>query len=643
MALWMRPDIPVKPPYVVVFRNNFVLNEAREMKFRYSADERCQLFLNGERVGDGPERGDAQYWYYQNCELKLKPGEYCLTARVLCFGRDLTAHAQMSIAHGLWIDEPDGIPGTWQWQAEDGFVYRKPYPDWGVFPRFDAEPANWNILEGRGGEWREVAYFDDDRELHAPELPPMRYEPETRYRRDGNRIVFEDYVCVWAEYVFSGSGTVTVRWGETTYEEPEINIHNLKGVKGRRDGKYLISTGNTFKLNGGRCRWVDYWWQAGRYLEIECDGPVLENVTFHRTGYPYHRGNDLFSTNPQLNSLLDMAYRTLEACSHETYMDCPYYEQLMYIGDARLEALSTYVITSDTRLVKKALRQLARSQQPDGSIFSRYPARVDQLIPTFCMIYIMALHDYALWQDDPEFVCELLPAARRIVDYLNRNFREGLLYLPEWRFIDWVAEWTHGEPPGSAESGTSSPLNYLGVLALQRMGELEEHFGSRKLAVSNKEFAIALEQSIWKHYYNPLRGLIANDFEKRHYSEHSQVLALLAGDYPELIEALQREKNLPKAGIYFSFYYLEACCKHRLSDLFYARFAEWFKLEKQGLKTLPEEFNNPRSDCHAWSSHVLYHYFASIRGRRPTAFGGRGVQIHPLSGTRQPDIVLAQV
>jgi hypothetical protein len=35
-----------------------------------------------------------------------------------------------------------------------------------------------------------------------------------------------------------------------------------------------------------------------------------------------------------------------------------YYEQLMYVGDSRLEALITYVISTDERLPRKAVRSL---------------------------------------------------------------------------------------------------------------------------------------------------------------------------------------------------------------------------------------------------------------------------------------------
>ncbi|WP_372490084.1 hypothetical protein [Chitinophaga sedimenti] len=31
-----------------------------------------------------------------------------------------------------------------------------------------------------------------------------------------------------------------------------------------------------------------------------------------------------------------MGWRTSRLCAYETYMDCPYYEQLQYIGDTRI-------------------------------------------------------------------------------------------------------------------------------------------------------------------------------------------------------------------------------------------------------------------------------------------------------------------
>ena len=53
-----------------------------------------------------------------------------------------------------------------------------------------------------------------------------------------------------------------------------------------------------------------------------------------------------------------------------------------------------------------------------------------------------------------------------------------------------------------------------------------------------------------------------------------------------------------------------------------ARLEQWYELENLGLKTLPEEFCFPRSDCHAWSSHILYHCCMMMR-KRQTGFSKR--------------------
>lgn len=62
-------------------------------------------------------------------------------------------------------------------------------------------------------------------------------------------------------------------------------------------------------------------------------------------------------------------------------MDCPYYEQLQYFGDARIQAMITMFNTRDDRLVRCALEQGRRSLVPDGITMSRYPSSLPSVHP----------------------------------------------------------------------------------------------------------------------------------------------------------------------------------------------------------------------------------------------------------------------
>ncbi len=94
-------------------------------------------------------------------------------------------------------------------------------------------------------------------------------------------------------------------------------------------------------------------------------------------------------------------------------------------------------------------------------------------------------------------------------------------------------------------------------------------------------------------------------------------MALLASPESRVQEAL-RQKGLAECGICYSFYYLEACRLHGLDDLYAKRMAKYENLLSKELTTLPEEFENPRSDCQAWSSHILY--FFLLNRERKQAF-----------------------
>jgi hypothetical protein len=65
----------------------------------------------------------------------------------------------------------------------------------------------------------------------------------------------------------------------------------------------------------------------------------------------------------------------------------------------------------------------------------------------------------------------------------------------------------------------------------------------------------------------------------------------------------------------------------------FARLCLWFDLPAQGFKTTPEQPEPTRSDCHGWGAHPLYHYFASLLGIRPAAFGFDQVEIAPMPGS----------
>jgi hypothetical protein len=60
---------------------------------------------------------------------------------------------------------------------------------------------------------------------------------------------------------------------------------------------------------------------------------------------------------------------------HDTYEDCPYYEQLQYASDSRLEMLFTYSCSSDIRLQEYAIDLFASSMLPEGLIQSRFPSQ----------------------------------------------------------------------------------------------------------------------------------------------------------------------------------------------------------------------------------------------------------------------------
>ena len=715
-ARWIRPPASLLRPFVAAFRLRFTLAEDIRVRIVASADERYDLFVDGRRVGRGPERGDALHWAYEAYELHLREGEHTFVARTWALG-DLSPMAQISAAPGFILSplDPAHVPtfatghAPWAFKALTGYSFTDPMSAWGTGARIDVEGSRfaWGFEYGAGSDWSTAEIGpsgNSDLTRNVPsgehvlcpaELPAMlertisrllirlisapiggitssipvqaadhlpNEEPAWRDFLSGvksltipprtqRRVILDlsDYYCAYHELHTSGGAGSLVRicWQESLYENVSTSS---KGHRDEIEGKYFATTwskkdgiGDTFRPDGGETRrFESLWWHAGRYIEIFVvtqDEPLsLHQLVLRETRYPLEMESRIEFNEPRLSAIVPLAVRTLQMCSHETYMDCPYFEQLMYIGDCRIEALITYAITRDDRLPKKALRTFEWSRLCNGLTQSRYPSRIRQIIPPFSLWWIAMLHDFAYWRSDREFVRDLLPAARSVLDYfLDCRMEHGLIGgMDGWNFLDWTPAWTGGVPPGGKD-GANSSFNWQTVLALRQAADLEIYAGDPAIARRNLARAKEIVDLINTHFWNEERGLYADALDHATYSEHAQCLGLLAGGVrsgrkARLARNLIEAPDLARATIYFSHYLFEAYRILGRADALLDRLSLWSDLAGCGFKTLLEHPEPSRSDCHGWASHPLFHQFATLAGIRPAAPGFAEVEIAPLFG-----------
>jgi hypothetical protein len=456
-------------------------------------------------------------------------------------------------------------------------------------------------------------------------------------------IDLEGYVCAYPRIQLSGGAgsRVTIGWAEALHLDAS---GQAKGQRDEVEGRTFIALCRDAVIaDGGKQRLFEpLWWRAGRFIEllVESGDHPLTVEAFHllETRYPLEMESRFTCSDARLNAVTPVALRGLQMCAHETYMDCPYYEQMMYVGDSRLEALTTYAISADDRLPRKAVHLFGLSRLPDGLTQARYPGRDVQVIPPFSLWWIGMVYDYALWRGDRAFIAGLLPGVRAVLDgFLAHVQPDNVLMAPGgWNFSDWVGDWPLGVPPDGFD-GFSGLLNWHLVYTLGLAARLEEWAGEELLARRWQRRRDAMAGSLKTVFWDEQRGIFADNLARTRFSEHTQCLALLSGalegeQFRRTGQNLLGDPDLTRTTIYFNHYLFETYYLLNQPDAFFTRLGLWFDLPSQGFKTTPEQPEPTRSDCHGWGAHPLYHFFASLLGIRPASFGFERVAIAPMPG-----------
>jgi len=681
---------------IYYFRKNIILEtKPATFKVHVSADNRYKLYVNGVLVSLGPARGDTYSWNYETVDLApfLKQGKNTVAALVFNESQ-FRPVAQISFRTGFVLQgstaAEDIINTNNTWKCINERAYQ-PFPGW--FPVAASKGEIMDMNQAITG-WNETD-FDDSKWAFAEDL----FGAQPKGRNDGygwmlkpsplpqmeltdQRIstlrqatgvtvpggfpkakvaltipanttatLLLDQDTLTNAYInlhFSGGkgGSITLRYVETLYEKGN-NGRRRKGNRNEVEGKDFFGRADSIVSNGNAGqRYTTLYWRSFRYIQLNVrtgDTPLtIDDLYGTFTGFPFKMKATLSTDNTELKKIMGIGWRTARLCAIETYFDCPYYEQLQYIGDTRIQAMVSYYNAGNDTLARNAISQVDGSRLPEGVTQSRWPSNGIQVIPGFSLWYIGILHDYWMYRNDPVFVKDKLPGVRAILGFFERyqQANGSLKDVPFWTYEDWVGGhgWDFGRPTKGTD-GSSALLDLQLLWAYQWAAQMEARLGMQAFADLYISKAARLTETIRRKYWSPSKGLFAETIAKNTFSQHTNSLAILTGAAQKEKWAVMSKKilgdtSLAQCSIYFKYYMHQALTKAGLGNDYLSWLGVWRDDIKLGLTTWAEEPDPQysRSDCHAWGASPNIELYRTLLGIDSEAPGFQKVSITPHLG-----------
>ncbi len=650
---------------------------------RLTADSRYVFSVNGQRVGRGPEKGTLDHYFYETYDIAttLRSGLNILGVEVRFFGWNAPTSEVHSNIPAFLFEGPEGAdldtPGDWkvyidaavrpdtkayignaqnflnhldiidarklplgwlepgyddsEWEETITVNGVTGNPDCGVFPVWNLQPRDIPLLV------EEPKPFTAIVENQCTEPIPASLDPlDWSIGVNGHILVLSAGHLTTGYPVFHFSGgkgrTVRITYAEAMgFRETDArgNRHWVKRQRDDTENGEPHGYQDTLILPGGDFTWEPFHWRTFWFIRIEVE-PGDNPLTLHAADYRFTTFDQDFtavfrSEDPDTERFMDLSVRTLQLCAHETYEDCPYYEQLNYVADTRLQILCSYALANNTHLARRAIRSYRDSLRKDGLTEARCPSREKQIIPYFSLIWILMVDDYWRQCGTPEndFVSSCLLAVDGILWFFRRRLEaNGMIgKVPKWNMVDRGPGWIGGEPPALRE-GNSTYLTGLYVYALDAAVRLHRQTGIPGDADRWEPLAEELRAGLRENTWSDKEGLFLEGvgIETPPFSQHVQSIAILADiatadQTRRILDRLTSDDALVDMKFMQSFYLARALEKAGAYAPFWSTHLDkWRFMMKNGVSTWQEYPDPTRSDCHAWTSWIAYDFVSTVLG-----------------------------
>lgn len=694
-AKWITcPGISGEEYGVYLFRKDFELSgKLGQFIIHVSADNRYKLYVNEKQVCNGPARGDLYKWYFESVDIApyLKKGKNIITAEVWNFAQfrpaaQVSSHTGFILQGNTSAESVVNSDSSWRVFRDLAYAPHNALYFYIIGPgeKFNGElhPWNWQQPDFDISKWNKCKELETGRPisslgpwggpsqyiLYPREIPALEEKMQrfSSIRRSSLPSLHESFIQGKQAISIPANSHIKILFDQSTltnaypvlmyskggkseikltYAESLINNKKEKGNRNDVENKEIEGYQDIITADGGENRiFKTLWFRPFRYIEMEIntkDEPiVIKDFYSIFTGYPLQEKASFKCDDSLLSEIWNVGWLTQRLCAMETFFDCPYYEQLQYVGDARIQAFVSTYVSGDSRLVKQAVSAVHESRLPSGITQSRYPSYQPQIIAPFSLVWVTMVHDYWMLNDNKPFERSMIPGMMEILNwYESKLDSTGLLgHVEWWNFEDWAhfKNWGLGTPP-EQETGHSAIMTLQYLYTLQKAAALFEAFGMKDEAMRYTKISERIKTAVYSSCWDKQKGLLADTPDKINFSQHANSLAILTNTIPQQMQMdvaknILNNKDIAECTLYYRFYLTEAIEKAGLADLYPDMLGPWKKMIDVGLSTFAEEPDPTRSDCHAWSASPVYYFLSLICGIKPAEPGFKSVRIEPHLG-----------
>ncbi len=351
--------------------------------------------------------------------------------------------------------------------------------------------------------------------------------------------------------------------------------------------------------------------QGFRFVRLtfhDCSKPVrIGGMSLRMSLYPVVYQGFFSCSDPLLNSIWRVGRRTLHLCMQEYYLDGIKRDRLLWVADARVEALANYYVFGDVALFKFCWTQFEKSQYPDGAI----PATLGEgqsVLWDFTAWWIVALADYHLYCGDLEFLRIMRNGVVKAADWLMglSDPLDGLIAIP----VDVCPGWFYTL---YGRTGKDHAFNSLVLRALTGAAGILNSIGEAQAAKQYLAHSLKMQEFLQKVQPPPV----------------NYVTLAGAVEGMEVTEGLFRQGNVEKA--------LNFIRGHWSPIIKSGGTTFWEMIHYNGNSGKVDERQNWScydygSHCHGWSSWPVYSLLADVAGVRPLQPGFKTFQVKPQLG-----------